>query len=144
MIRHYEKIGLIPAARRTDSGYRAYTDEDAHSLGFIRQPRNLGFSIKQIGNLLGLWRNKRRPCRKVKALVLAHIAELDERIGELEAMKRALTESAARRHGDHRPECPILDGLAANAPSARAPAKRRHGALAPMRRHDSKRVGQTT
>ena len=78
MIRHYEQIGLIPAAPRTDSGYRTYTGNDVHTLGFIRQARNLGFSIKQIEDLLGLWRNQRRSSSKVKALALAHIAELDE------------------------------------------------------------------
>ena len=144
MIRHYEQIGLIPAARRTESGYRMYTGDDVHTLGFIRQARNLGFSIKQIGNLLGLWRNQRRPSSKVKALALAHIAELDERISELEAMKRVLMELAMRCHGDQRPECPILDGLAAEATVGKAPAKHRHENLTPVRRHNSRRVPQMT
>ena len=144
MIRHYEQIGLIPAAPRTDSGYRTYTGNDVHTLGFIRQARNLGFSIKQIEDLLGLWRNQRRSSSKVKALALAHIAELDERIGELEAMKRVLMERAARCHGDDRPECPILDGLAAEAPIAKAPAKHRPRDLAPVKRAGSKRAYQTT
>src|SRR3989304_2886170 len=80
MIRHYEEIGLIPKANRTDSGYRQYNGNDVHTLRFIRQARNLGFSIRQIEELLGLWRNQRRPSRKVKALALAHIEELDARI----------------------------------------------------------------
>ena len=122
MIRHYEQIGLITAPRRTDSGYRTYTGDDVHTLRFIRQARNLGFSIKQIGDLLGLWRNQRRPSSKVKALALAHIAELDLRITELEAMKRVLMELAAHCHGDDRPGCPILDGLASEVPFASATA----------------------
>ena len=113
MIRHYEGIGLIPRAARTFSNYRTYSGKDVHTLRFIRQARNLGFSIKQIEHLLGLWRNQRRPSSKVKALALEHIAELDARIGELQAMKRTLQALAEHCHGDERPECPILDGLAA-------------------------------
>lgn len=113
MIRHYEDIGLIPKASRTESGYRRYNGNDVHTLRFIRQARNLGFSIRQIGELLGLWRNQLRSSSKVKALALAHVDELDARIRELEAMKQTLQKLAAHCHGDERPECPILDGLAA-------------------------------
>ena len=123
MIRHYEAIGLIPKARRAGSGYRMYAANDVHTLRFIRQARNLGFSIRQIEELLGLWRNQRRPSRKVKALALAHIDALDARIRELEAMKQTLQELAVHCHGDERPECPILERLAAPVPiaSTRAP-----------------------
>jgi MerR family gold-responsive transcriptional activator of gol and ges genes len=112
MIRHYEEIGLIPKAPRTYSGYRTYTHSDVHTLRFVRQARSLGFSIKQIEQLLGLWRNQRRPSSKVKALALAHVEELDQRIAELQAMKRTLQALASHCHGDDRPECPILEGLA--------------------------------
>jgi Cu(I)-responsive transcriptional regulator len=118
MIRHYEGIGLIPKAARTYSGYRTYAAGDVHTLRFIRQARNLGFSIKQIGQLLGLWRNQRRPSSKVKALAQEHMTELDARIAEMQAMKRALQALAEHCHGDERPECPILDGLAASAAGA--------------------------
>ena len=113
MIRHYEEIGLIPRAARTYSGYRTYAGKDVHTLRFIRQARSLGFSIKQIEQLLGLWRNQRRPSSKVKALAQEHMAELDARIAELQAMKRTLQALSTHCHGDDRPECPILDGLAA-------------------------------
>jgi len=125
MIRHYEGIGLIPKASRTDSGYRTYGAKDVHTLRFIRQARNLGFSIRQIEELLGLWRNQRRPSSKVKALALAHIEELDARIRELEAMKQTLQALALHCHGDERPECPILDGLAAPLPAAAPRAARK-------------------
>jgi len=115
MIRHYEDIGLTRRAVRTASGYRMYAANDLHTLRFVRQARGLGFSIKQIAQLLDLWRDERRPSRKVKALALAHIAELDARIEELKAMKRTLVKLVAHCHGDERPECPILDGLAAQA-----------------------------
>jgi len=124
MIRHYEGIGLIAKAARTYSGYRTYAASDVHTLRFIRQARNLGFSIKQIEQLLGLWRNQRRPSSKVKALAQEHIAELDARIAEMQAMKRTLLALAEHCHGDERPECPILDGLAAPAATPRFPVAR--------------------
>ena len=112
MIRHYEKIGLLTPAKRTYSGYRTYGGHDVHALRFVRHARNLGFSVKQIEELLGLWRNQRRPSSQVKALALAHIAELDARIDDLGSMKRTLEHLVAHCRGDERPECPILNGLA--------------------------------
>ncbi|HEX5612245.1 MAG TPA: MerR family DNA-binding protein, partial [Burkholderiales bacterium] len=106
---------------------------DVHTLRFIRQARVLGFSIKQIAELLGLWRDQRRPSRKVKALALAHVAELDERIRELEAMKQTLQQLAEHCRGDERPECPILERLADSAadprPASRNGARARSRAL---------------
>ena len=61
MIRHYEEVGLAPAPKRTESGYRQYNDTEVHTLHFIRQARDLGFSIHEIGELLSLWRNRKRP-----------------------------------------------------------------------------------
>ncbi len=115
MIRHYEGIGLLPAAKRAGSGYRTYGHSDVHTLRFVRHARALGFSVKQIEQLLGLWHDQRRPSRKVKALAQAHIAELEARIRDLGAMKRTLEHLAAHCRGDERPDCPILDGLAEEA-----------------------------
>jgi MerR family gold-responsive transcriptional activator of gol and ges genes len=123
MIRHYEDIGLIARARRSAAGYRSYGGNDVHELRFIRQARGLGFSIKQIAALLGLWRDQRRPSSKVKALALAHVDELESRIAEMQAMKRTLQELASHCHGDERPDCPILDGLAADEGTAGAPPR---------------------
>lgn len=111
MIRHYEEVGLIPAPNRTDSGYRQYTDSEVHTLQFIRRSRDLGFSIPQIGELVGLWQNRKRPSRQVKALAEAHIKELEAKAQELLAMKAALEHLANFCHGDDRPECPILETL---------------------------------
>ncbi len=119
MVRHYEEIGLIPKAKRTYSGYRTYTDNEVHVLRFIRQARSLGFSIKQISELLGLWQDRRRPSSRVKKLALEHVAELDAKIREMHAMKSTLERLAAHCHGDERPECPILDGLSAPDENAR-------------------------
>ncbi|MQQ99938.1 Cu(I)-responsive transcriptional regulator [Glaciimonas soli] len=112
MIRHYEESGLIPKASRSDAGYRTYTERDIHLLRFIRQGRVLGFSMKQISELISLWLNQSRPSSKVKELTLHHIQELDAKIQELENMKATLQNLARHCHGDTRPECPILDGLA--------------------------------
>jgi Cu(I)-responsive transcriptional regulator len=112
MIRHYEEIGLMPKAARTTSGYRTYSETDIHTLRFIRQARDLGFSMKLIGELLSLWQNRRRPSSRVKALALGHIRELEEKIHEIDAMKAALEQLAAHCHGDDRPDCPILGNLA--------------------------------
>lgn len=111
MIRHYEDIGLTPKAGRSVSGYRIYVETDVHMLRFIRRARNLGFSVKRIGDLLGLWRNRRRESSKVKALALEHIALLDTRIREMTEMRQTLEHLAGKCHGDHRPDCPILENL---------------------------------
>lgn len=112
MIRHYEIIGLIPAASRTGSNYRTYSAADVHTLRFVHRARTLGFALEDIGELLELWRNKRRPSAAVKAIAKRQIAELEERIAELESMIGTLKHLARHCKGDQRPECPILDDLA--------------------------------
>lgn len=112
MIRHYESIRLMPAVDRTFSNYRIYSDNDIHTLRFIKRARSLGFSIKQIEALLDLWRGDRRSSAAVKKLALAHVDELDRRIAEMQAMRDTLRHLAHRCHGDQRPECPILEDLA--------------------------------
>lgn len=115
MIRHYEAIGLMAKARRTDSGYRIYDGNDVHTLRFVRRGRALGFSMKEIAQLLGLWRNRRRASGDVRRVAQQHIAELDQKIAELQAMRRTLHQLVQHCHGDRRPECPILDDLAGEA-----------------------------
>jgi MerR family transcriptional regulator, copper efflux regulator len=115
MIRHYEEIGLVPGARRTPAGYRVYGDTDIHLLRFVRRARDLGFSMQEIRELLGLWRNRRRASGDVKRLVERHLTELDTRIAELQSMRRALVDLSRLCHGDERPDCPILDDLASEA-----------------------------
>ena len=115
MIRHYEAIGLIAKPARSFSGYRTYSERDIHTLRFIKQARNLGFSMKQISVLLSLWQNRARPSREVKSIALQHIHELDEKIREMQAMKATLERLTRHCHGDERPDCPILAELAAPA-----------------------------
>ena len=115
MIRHYEDSGLIPKAGRTQSGYRVYRESDVHVLRFIRRSRDLGFSLAEIKGLLGLWGNRRRASADVKRLAMKHVQDLDARIAEMQAMRRTLVDLAEHCHGDHRPDCPILDDLAGEA-----------------------------
>lgn len=130
MIRHYEAVGLLPAAGRTVAGYRIYRDTDIHTLRFIRRARDLGFSMKEIGALVGLWRNRGRASAEVKKLAARHMHQLDEKIGELQAMRDTLAHLAQHCHGDERPDCPILEDLAAD-----------HAHCAPARKSASRRVG---
>jgi Cu(I)-responsive transcriptional regulator len=116
MIRHYESIGLIPAADRRDSNYRDYAPDDVHRLGFIRRARDLGFSIDEIRDLLRLWTDRRRSSRDVKALTLAHLKELDAKIALLGEMRSTLAHLAHCCDGDSRPDCPIIESLAGAAP----------------------------
>lgn len=111
LIRHYESIGVIPKAQRTESGYRSYTENDIHILTFVRRARSLGFSMKEIKKLVGLWRNKFRASAEVKTLALQHIKQLDLKIYELQAMSKTLKKLARCCHGDDRPDCPILEKL---------------------------------
>jgi len=117
---------------RTDAGYRQYTDKEVGTLRFIRQARDLGFSLDQIRELLGLWLDRRRPSRQVKALAQAHLQELNQKLQELLAMKAILEHLVHCYHGDDRPECPILEILAdVHSPAQNVPAK---GGLRPGRR----------
>ena len=118
MIRHYESIGLLRAGARTLAGYRQYDDRDVHLLRFIRRARDLGFSLDQIGQLLSLWDDPGRASADVKRLAEAHIADLDARITALTEMRTTLTTLAQACHGDHRPDCPILQGLATPPPAS--------------------------
>lgn len=115
MIRHYESIGLMPAADRTFSNYRIYSSNDIHILRFIKRARGLGFSMKQIEALLGLWQQTRRSSAQVKKLAMTHVEDLDRRIAEMQAMRDTLRALASRCQGDDRPECPILEDLSSPA-----------------------------
>ncbi|MBN9554458.1 MAG: Cu(I)-responsive transcriptional regulator [Alphaproteobacteria bacterium] len=111
MIRHYEKIGLVPQPPRRDSGYRDYSAADVQRLHFIANARDLGFPIEEIRTLLGLWSDQDRSSADVKQLATARAGELHRKALALERMRHALLDLAARCHGDDRPDCPIIDTL---------------------------------
>lgn len=115
MIRYYESISLIKPGARTYSGYRTYAANDLHTLRFIKRARTLGFSLEQIRDLLSLWQDSGRASKDVKAIALIHVSDLNKRIQEMTEMRDTLTHLAAACAGNHKPDCPILVGLEANA-----------------------------
>ncbi|ELT51227.1 Cu(I)-responsive transcriptional regulator [Brucella intermedia] len=129
MIRYYEQIGLIPKADRTESGYRDYSDIDVHMLRFIRRSRDMGFSVAEITELLGLWRDDSRKSSEVRELARGHIAELQKRIANLQEMANTLQALVNACKGDHRPHCPILAELENDGPATIEPASPRRGAV---------------
>ena len=112
MIRHYEAIGLLKKVARTYANYRVYGANDVHTLRFIKRARSLGFSIEYIREMLSLWQNKSRPSAAVKRIASAHLEGLKRRIAEMQSMVATLEHLSDHCHGDHRPDCPILEDLA--------------------------------
>lgn len=112
MIRYYESIGILPPAQRTEAGYRQYDKAALHSLRFVKRARSLGFSLEDVGRLLGLWQDQKRSSAEVKKLALEHILSLEKRMAEMQAMLDTLRELASSCQGDMRSDCPILEDLA--------------------------------
>ena len=112
MVRYYEQIGLIPAARRSESGYRTYSETDMHVLRFIGRARDFGLPMEKIKLLVALWKDRGRASRDVKEMALQHVAELRMKVLELTAMADTLQELADKCSGSNRPDCPILRDLA--------------------------------
>ncbi len=124
MIRYYEAVGLVAPAGRSAAGYRRYGDADVQTLRFLRRARSLGFSVAQMRELLALWRDENRASADVKRLALAHAAQLEEKAQAIAEMGRALRHLADRCGGDGRPDCPIIDDLAAALTGEARPAAR--------------------
>ena len=113
MIRYYESVGLLVPAQRSSAGYRRYAAPEVHTLRFLRRARSLGFSVAQMRELLALWRDEQRSSADVKRLALAHVEILEAKARELQEMGRALRRLVDQCEGNHRPDCPIIDDLAA-------------------------------
>ena len=111
-IRYYESIGLVKPAERSAGNYRRYGENEVMTLRFVERARRLGFTLKEVGELLALWRDRTRASADVRALARAQIRRLDARLRELRSMRRTLEHLVERCHGDERPDCPILDELA--------------------------------
>lgn len=114
-IRYYEDIGLISPDRR-DNGYRDYSMDDVHRLRFLQRSRSLGFSVEECRQLLSLYGDRERESAEVKAIASAKLGEIERKIAELLGLRDMLKHLVSNCHGDHRPECPIIDGLSGKAP----------------------------
>jgi MerR family transcriptional regulator, copper efflux regulator len=112
MVRHYEGLGLLPRVARTDGGYRQYSEAEVHTLRFIKRARDLGFSMDEIGELVGLWQNRRRASANVRRVAQKHAEDLALRIAAMQEMQKTLHHLIHCCHGDERPDCPILEELA--------------------------------
>ncbi|GAB59724.1 Cu(I)-responsive transcriptional regulator [Rheinheimera nanhaiensis] len=112
MIRHYEQSGLLQKPPRTDAGYRLYNSQQLQQLSFIQQARRLGFSLSEIGSLLQLWQDPARESRAVKQLAEQHLADIAEKIAELQNMQQLLQQLADSCSADSSPDCAILAALA--------------------------------
>lgn len=111
-IRYYEEIGLLPAAGRSANGYRTYGAQAVSLVRFVRRARDLGFSLKEVADLVALWTDDGRHARDVRTLAEQHLETIERRLSELEALRRTLVHLIDRCEGDERPDCPILDDLA--------------------------------
>jgi MerR family copper efflux transcriptional regulator len=110
-IRYYESAGLLHPARSAGN-YRVYGEREIQMLRFIQKARRLGFSVKEVENLLLLWQDKHRTSAQVRALAAAHIEEVDRKLEELRRIRETLQNLVHRCHGDERPDCPIIEELA--------------------------------
>jgi MerR family copper efflux transcriptional regulator len=111
-IRYYEETGLIAPAARAENGYRDYSDRDVHKLRFVRHARGLGFSVEECSQLLSLYQDKERHSSDVKAIAEQHLADVEDKIRELQELRNTLSHLVTCCHGDNRPDCPILEGIA--------------------------------
>ena len=110
-IRYYEKIGLIPAPPRTEGRQRVYDSTHLKRLTFIRRGRELGFSLDQVRELLGLMRGHELTCADVKTMTDGHVADIRRKMKDLKKLERVLTQLSAQCGGEAVPDCPILDAL---------------------------------
>lgn len=109
-IRYYEEIGLL-CPDRDGNGYRRFREADLHKLAFLGRARALGFPIEDCRTLLGLYEDDSRESALVKAVAEEHLAEIDRKIEQLHSMRATLSTLVEACHGDHRPDCPILQDL---------------------------------
>ena len=119
MIRHYESIGLIPAAGRTEAGYRIYGEADIRTLRFVRHARDLGLPLDEIGEMLSLWRDPNRTDAEVKRMALGRVTALEAKAAALRAVAaalRGLAEACDCGHRPSYPNCPPSDERAAASP----------------------------
>lgn len=120
-VRYYERIGLLPAPRRTAGNYRAYDTAHLARLSFVRRSRDLGFSIDDVRDLLRLNDQKRRDCATVGAIARAHAAEIDRKIADLTALRRELRSLMDQCGTGSVDTCRVIEALSPNLEDAAQP-----------------------
>ena len=116
-IRYYERIRLMPKARRTDGNYRAYTAQDLRKLRFIRRCRDLGFTLDQIRGLMQLSLLGTGDCAAVYRITARHLADIEDKIADLRQLAKELRKIAKSCEGGNTiAECRIIEALAAYLP----------------------------
>jgi Cu(I)-responsive transcriptional regulator len=114
-IRYYERAGLLSAPGRTSGNYRAYGPAHLNRLSFVRRARDLGFTIEQVRELLDLADDRDRPCGAVDAIAREHLAEVERKIADLNALRRELAELIGRCRRGTVAECRIVEALSPSA-----------------------------
>ena len=120
-VRFYERIGVMPEPMRTEGGRRQYTQEHVDRLSFIRRSRELGFSLNEVRDLLRFVDEGDLTCADVKAMTMAHLADVQRKIADLKTLERVLKQIASKCDDDHVPDCPIIEALIARSRSWSVP-----------------------
>ena len=110
-IRYYEQVGLMPRPARTEGNQRRYTREHVRRLAFIRNARDLGFTIETITTLLDLAAKPDRPCAEVVEIAKENLEVVKERLAKLRALERALKHLMESCSGGSMAECRIIEAL---------------------------------
>jgi MerR family mercuric resistance operon transcriptional regulator len=110
-IRYYEKKGLMPDPMRSAGGHRIYDQSHLRRLSFIRKTRELGFTIREIREFLDLVDSKNYTCAEIRDRTNIHLRDVEQKLRDLQKMRRTLTSMVSRCNGGLVPECIIIDSL---------------------------------
>ena len=110
-VRYYERRGLLPKAPRRSSGYREFPDDAVRIVRFIKRAQDLGFSLDEVEELLRLRRQPGRNRARIRSVAEEKIRQIDQKVAELERMKRALQTLVHSCHDGATLECPIIEAL---------------------------------
>src|SRR5262245_5073287 len=110
-LRYYERRGLLPKPPRRESGYREFPDDAVRIVRFIKRAQELGFSLDEVEELLRLRRNSRRDRARIRKVAEQRVAQIDQKITELQRMRSALSGLVHACHHDTALDCPIIEAL---------------------------------
>jgi len=110
-IRYYERIGMMPAPRRSEGKQRLYDAVQITRLGFIKRSRELGFSLNEIRSLIQLNDDNELTCADVHSLTTDHLKQVQEKIGNLRNIEQVLKSMAEQCSRGDVPDCPIIETL---------------------------------